>query len=68
MEVRFLSHGDGSQSSFGAWRVDYSRRELGLLASFELTGDETADMARIAEVYAGREGYHHENASPIRLL
>ena len=48
--------------------VDYSRRELGLLASFELTGDETADMARIAEVYAGREGYHHENASPIRLL
>ena len=48
--------------------VSVNRRELGLLASFELTGDETADMARIAEVYVGREGFHHENASPIRLL
>ena len=48
--------------------VDYARRELGLLASFELSGDEAADMARIAEVYVGREGFHHANASPIRLL
>jgi len=48
--------------------VDYGKREAGLLASIELTGDETADMARIAALYEGRTGYHHENASPIRLL
>ena len=48
--------------------MDYSRREVGFLASVELSGDEVADMARIAECYAGRKGYRHENASPIRLL
>jgi 1-acyl-sn-glycerol-3-phosphate acyltransferase len=48
--------------------VDYSRKEVGLLASVELSGDEAADMARIAQCYAGRRGYHHENASPVRLL
>ncbi len=48
--------------------VDYAKREVGLLATLELSGDETADMVRIAEVYVGREGYHHENVSPIRML
>ena len=48
--------------------VDYGKREAGLLARIDLTGDETADMARIAACYEGRTGYHHENASPIRLL
>lgn len=48
--------------------VDYARKELGLLACVVLSGDEDADMARIAACYAGRMGYHHENASPIRLL
>jgi 1-acyl-sn-glycerol-3-phosphate acyltransferase len=48
--------------------VDYGKREAGLLASIELTGDESADMARIATCYEGRRGYHPENASPIRLL
>lgn len=48
--------------------VDYGKREVGLLASIELTGDQGADMARIAACYEGRTGYHHENASPIRLL
>jgi 1-acyl-sn-glycerol-3-phosphate acyltransferase len=48
--------------------VDYAKREAGLLASIELSGDETADMERIAGYYEGRKGYHHENASPIRLL
>jgi 1-acyl-sn-glycerol-3-phosphate acyltransferase len=48
--------------------VDYGKREVGLLASIELSGDEDADMARIAACYEGRTGYRHENASPIRLL
>ncbi|MCF8176637.1 MAG: 1-acyl-sn-glycerol-3-phosphate acyltransferase [Burkholderiaceae bacterium] len=48
--------------------VDYSKRELGLLSSITLSGNPDADMAHIATCYAGREGYHHRNASPIRLL
>ncbi|NJD35423.1 MAG: glycerol acyltransferase [Betaproteobacteria bacterium] len=48
--------------------VDYGKRELGLLAIITLSGDESADMARIADCYEGRKGYHHQNASPIQLL
>jgi 1-acyl-sn-glycerol-3-phosphate acyltransferase len=48
--------------------IDYPRREIGLVSSLRLTGDEAADMARIAACYEGRKGCHHENASPIRLL
>ena len=48
--------------------VDYGKREVGLLATITLTGDEAADMAQIAVCYQGRRGYHHEQASPIRLL
>ena len=48
--------------------VDYGKREVGLLASIELSGDEEADMTRIAACYEGRTGYRNENASPIRLL
>jgi 1-acyl-sn-glycerol-3-phosphate acyltransferase len=48
--------------------VDYGKREVGLLASITLCGDEAADMALIATCYQGRKGYHSENASPIRLL
>lgn len=48
--------------------VDYGKRELGLLSTIMLSGDEAADMAHIAACYEGRTGYHPENASPIRLL
>lgn len=48
--------------------VDYPKREVGLIASIKLSGDEDADMTRIAACYEGRRGYHHHNASPIRLL
>lgn len=48
--------------------VDYGKREVGLLSSIVLSGDEDADMARIAACYEGRQGFHPENASPIRLL
>ena len=47
--------------------VDYPRREVGLLACITLSGDEDADMVQIAVLYAGREGYRHEHASPIRM-
>jgi 1-acyl-sn-glycerol-3-phosphate acyltransferase len=45
-----------------------TRRLVGLLATITLSGDEAADMAQIAACYEGRRGYHHQNASPIRLL
>jgi len=48
--------------------VDYARREVGLLSSIVLSGGEDADMAKIAACYEGRQGFHPENASPIRLL
>ena len=48
--------------------VDYGKREVGLMSSIDLSGNEDADMARIADCYEGRKGYHHHNASPIRLL
>ena len=48
--------------------VDYGKREVGLLATITLSGDEAADMAQIASCYEGRCGCHNEHASPIRLL
>lgn len=48
--------------------VDYGKREVGLLATITLTGDEAADMAQIGVCYEGRRGYRHAQASPIRLL
>lgn len=48
--------------------VDYPGKRLGLLSCIGLSGDEDADMAKIASCYAGSRGFHHENASPIRLL
>jgi 1-acyl-sn-glycerol-3-phosphate acyltransferase len=47
--------------------VDYARRELGLLAAVELSGDADADMARIAACYAGRRGKRPALESPICL-
>lgn len=48
--------------------VDYAKREVGVLAYLKLTGDEATDIARIAEIYAGRYGHRHELASPIRWI
>ena len=48
--------------------VDYGRREVGLLSTIDLTGDETADMLQIAEIYTGRTGHRHHLASPIRMM
>ena len=47
--------------------IDYARREVGVGAHLDLTGDVGADMARIAAFYAGKVGKRPENAGPIRL-
>ena len=48
--------------------VDYARREVGILAVIDLSGDPQADIAAIAAVYAGRQGRIPGQASPIRWL
>lgn len=47
--------------------LDYGNRRLGLGPTVSLTGDRDADMARIAEFYAGISGHRPENATPVRL-
>ena len=48
--------------------IDYAKREVGVLCYLDLSGDMAADIARIAEIYAGRQGYRPELASPIRWI
>ncbi len=48
--------------------VDYAKREVGVLCYLELSGDMTADIARIADIYEGRQGLRPALASPIRWL
>ena len=48
--------------------IDYARKEAGIIACLELSGDPDQDLARIAETYAGRRGRRPELASPIRWL
>jgi 1-acyl-sn-glycerol-3-phosphate acyltransferase len=48
--------------------IDYAHKRIGLLATMELTGDEDADMVRIADLYQGCKGRRPELASPILLL
>jgi 1-acyl-sn-glycerol-3-phosphate acyltransferase len=47
--------------------IDYARREVGVGAHLDLTGDVDADLARIASFYAGKVGKRPEHAGPIRL-
>ena len=46
---------------------DYARKELGMVDSLRLTGDQAADMAAIAKIYEGRTGLHPDLAAPIAL-
>lgn len=48
--------------------IDYPRREAGIAGYLTPSGDEAADMAAIARVYADHQGRHPAKQSPIRLL
>lgn len=48
--------------------LDYGRRRCGLLASIDLSGDEAADMAKIADCLRDSQGLRSALASPIRLV
>jgi cytochrome c553 len=47
--------------------IDYGKKELGVVDIVHLSGDQDADMAQIAAVYAGRRARHPQNAAPIKL-
>lgn len=48
--------------------IDYGQRQIGILASVILSGDESADMATIADCLRDCRGLRPELASPIRLV
>lgn len=48
--------------------IDYGRRQVGLIDSLDLSGDAEADLAAIAQRYAGRRGLHPERAAPVRWV
>ena len=47
--------------------IDFATRRIGVSGYLTLTGDEAADMARIAAAYAGMRGKKPGQESPIRL-
>ncbi len=49
-------------------KLDYSRHEISVRDFVQLTGDEVADMQRIAAVYSMVVGLVPSNAAPIQLL
>ena len=47
--------------------IDYSHREAGIQDYLTLSGDESADLKRISELYAGRHGKHRAQEGCIRF-
>jgi len=47
---------------------DYPRREVGIVRFLQLGGDRAADIAAIAQGFAGHVGRRPQQAAPIRLL
>ena len=47
--------------------IDYSRREVGIQDYLVLSGDESADLGRLSEIYAGRHGKHRAQEGSIRF-
>ena len=49
-------------------RIDYGTKCVDLSSFMQLSGDEQADYAQIAHVYAGVTGFHANQAAPIQPL
>ena len=52
----------------GLASLDYGKREVRITTFLMLTGDETADLQRIAAIYTGVRGMRPSQAAPVRLL
>jgi 1-acyl-sn-glycerol-3-phosphate acyltransferase len=58
----------GADVPLGLVSFDYGAKQVRVLDFIRLTGDEAADMARIAQSFEGVRGCKPSNAAPIRLL
>jgi 1-acyl-sn-glycerol-3-phosphate acyltransferase len=58
----------GARVPLAVSTIDYARREAGVIAYIDLCGNPDLDIARIAGLYAGRQGRRPQLASPIRWL
>jgi 1-acyl-sn-glycerol-3-phosphate acyltransferase len=47
--------------------LDYGNKVIDVTRTLTMTGDEAADMAAIAQAYAGVRALYPQNAAPIRL-
>ena len=47
--------------------IDYKAKEVGVVDTLELSGDQQTDMAAIAAIYEGRSALYPAKAAPIRL-
>jgi hypothetical protein len=47
--------------------LDYGKKVVDVTRVLHLTGDETADMAAIAQAYDGVRALYPKNAAPIRF-
>lgn len=54
-----------AQVPLGFGFIDYGRRELGIAGYLTVSGDEHADLAQMAAIYAGRRGKYPEKQSPF---
>jgi 1-acyl-sn-glycerol-3-phosphate acyltransferase len=52
----------------GLVRLDYAKREITVVDFMRVSGDREADMARIRAAFAGAQGRHPQQVSPLRLL
>ena len=58
----------GAQVPLALAYIDYERKCIGVDSAWRLSGDPAADMARVAQRYAGRAGRRPDAAAPVRLL
>lgn len=49
-------------------QIDYGRKVAKITDFMRLSGDVAADYAHMAQVYDGVQGYHRQQAAPIRPL
>ena len=55
-----------SDCPLGLAFIDFGKKEVGVQHFARCSGDMEADFAGLAEYYAGRSGYHPDNAAPVR--
>lgn len=56
-----------AQVPLGLATIDFARRHIAVNTFVQLSGDQAQDMADIANLLGSPQGYHPQNASPIRI-